>query len=312
MIPSTTAWQTVGASVRGASHVRLGLPNQDAIHWLEHPCGAPGTGLVVMAVADGHGSAKCFRSHIGARLAVMTAVRIVQEELTDAESDLGDLAMIARLTRRIARGWVAAVERDLWLFPFEAEEFSRMLEREGQGAGRTVANRRPLAYGTTLCLVALTARFALYLQVGDGDIVTVSGDGRVTRPLPPDTRLFAGETTSLCTEDAAASFRVGFHASVSPEESSDLPALVLVSTDGYANSFKDDAGFLQVGPDVLSLIRDEGLAAVEASLGGWLEEASRAGSGDDVTLGLIFRPAAVHVQRRESSPTAVPRELLLV
>jgi hypothetical protein len=33
------------------------------------------------------------------------------------------------------------------------------------------------------------------------------------------------------------------------------PALILLATDGYANSFPDEAGFLKVGSDLLGMIR---------------------------------------------------------
>ncbi|MDQ3699739.1 MAG: protein phosphatase 2C domain-containing protein, partial [Chloroflexota bacterium] len=66
-------WRVVGTSVRGASHRRHGLPNQDALRWWpESGLGPP----LVLAVADGHGSAKCFRSDVGSRLAVAAAVEV--------------------------------------------------------------------------------------------------------------------------------------------------------------------------------------------------------------------------------------------
>jgi len=46
----TPVWQVVGCSVKGASHVRSGLPNQDAMRWLPEG-GVDAT--VIIAVADG-------------------------------------------------------------------------------------------------------------------------------------------------------------------------------------------------------------------------------------------------------------------
>jgi hypothetical protein len=150
--------------------------------------------------------------------------------------------------------------------------------------------------------VLLTERFLLYLQLGDGDILTVAADGRVTRPLPQDERLFANETTSLCSPGgqgkqrnqprAPAGAWSEFRARVQIQRPPS-PALILVSTDGYANSFGSEADFLKVGSDLLDLLRSDGLDKVNASLGAWLEEASRSGSGDDVTLGCLFRRDSV-------------------
>ena len=102
--------------------------------------------------------------------------------------------------------------------------------------------------------------------------------------LAGDRRLFANETTSLAGKQAWRDFRVAFQALSGPP-----PALVLLTTDGYPNSFRDDQGFLQVGADLVQLIRADGLDAVRANLDTWLSEASAAGSGDDITVALIWR-----------------------
>jgi len=139
-----------------------------------------------------------------------------------------------------------------------------------------------IAYGATLIVAAVTERFALYLQLGDGEILTVSESGEVTRPLTRDDRLFGNETTSLCAPDAWRDFRVSFQ----PLTNS-YPALILLSTDGYPNSFRHESGFLKVGSDILNIIREHGLAMVNDNLAGWLSDSTRAGSGDDITLGIL-------------------------
>lgn len=65
-------WRTIKASVRGAAHYRAGLPNQDAVRVARFNDDLP----LFVALADGHGSAKCFRSQRGARLAVIVAQQI--------------------------------------------------------------------------------------------------------------------------------------------------------------------------------------------------------------------------------------------
>src|SRR5206468_5606178 len=67
-------WRVTGATRRGKSHIRAGLPNQDAIeYWV-----SAGGDTAVLAVADGHGSGLCFRSEAGSRLAVATAVELLR------------------------------------------------------------------------------------------------------------------------------------------------------------------------------------------------------------------------------------------
>jgi len=63
----------------------------------------------------------------------------------------------------------------------------------------------------------------------------------------------------------------------------------MLSTDGYANSFATPADFLKVGTDYLDMLQGEGKNPLQKSLPKWLEEASREGSGDDITLGMIYR-----------------------
>src|ERR1041384_7680417 len=99
-------WQVAGQSVRGALHERNGLPNQDAIRWL--PAAGNGSSIV-LAVADGHGSARYSRSHIGARLAVESSTQLVQEFLT-SQADAANLSLIKDTTeewlpRALVRQW---------------------------------------------------------------------------------------------------------------------------------------------------------------------------------------------------------------
>ena len=101
----------------------------------------------------------------------------------------------------------------------------------------------------------------------------MSQGGQVGRPLPGDARLFGGQTTSLCAPGAWRDFRIAFQ-TISAGTS---PAVVLLSTDGYPNAFREDAGFLQVGVDLLDLIRQEGLDPVAAGLESWLAEATEQG-----------------------------------
>ncbi len=282
----------VGQSVRGAAHVRAGIPNQDAIHWSPER----GTGLpLILAVADGHGSHKSFRSEIGARLAVETTVEVVGDFLR-GQNQTESLSVTKRaaeewLPQALTRRWLEAVASHLRAHPLAADEPAAT--REVFLAAQATASDLPVAYGTTLLAAAVAADFILYLQLGDGEILAVSQEGEVSRPLPKDERLFANETTSLCAPEAWRDFRVSFQVM-----SNAPPALILLSTDGYSNSFQDEAGFLKVGSDLLDMIRTtpRGLDMVKEHLESWLTESTYAGSGDDITVGLICSVDAVGVR----------------
>jgi serine/threonine protein phosphatase PrpC len=281
-------WRMIGETVRGATHRRSGTPNQDAILLVrESSVGLP----LILSVSDGHGSDKCFRSDRGSRFAVAVGAELMREIFGNgraAEAPLPDAKTGEALAAEFARRWNAAVDADLAREPLKAEELDRLEAKDGARARKMVEANRRLAYGATTLTVGLTDSFAAYLQLGDGEIITVSETGEVARPLPEDARLLANETTSLCSDAAARDFRFACLPLTDPP-----PALILVTTDGYANSFADDAGFLKVGSDLLSMLRADGFDAVNRSVKGWLEEATRIGSGDDCTLGVICRMDAL-------------------
>jgi Protein phosphatase 2C len=298
---SPAEWRVMGETVPGASHLRAGIPNQDAIWQVRES----GRGLpLVVSVSDGHGSNKCFRSDRGSRFAVRRAAQLVGEFLDEARGRACDAELESRaqsqLPREFVRRWREAVEADLKARPFSGEELAALEKKDGPRARKLVEENPPLAYGATSLTVAVEETFVLYLQLGDGEILNVSESGQVTRALPEDVRLFANETTSLCTADAEKNFRVRLQ-----RLAGERPALILLSTDGYANSFSDSAGFLKVGSDLLEMLRADGFDPINASLKGWLEEATRSGSGDDCTLALICRMDTLVRTETKPEPEAV-------
>ena len=284
-------WRVLCETVPGASHLRAGVPNQDALlHVRQSSARLP----VIVSISDGHGSNKCFRSHRGSRFAVRIGARLLDELINGRHAALAPTEIESRvresLPAEFVKRWRATVEADLKREPFREEEFARMIERDGEKARRLVEANPYLAYGATSLSFLLTPTYALYLQLGDGEMITVSEQGEIGQPLPEDARLLANETTSLCLEKAADDFRFAVH----PHGAGDLPALILLTTDGYYNSFATTAGFHQVGGDLLHMLRQEdGFGTVNRSVKGWLEEATAAGSGDDCTLAIICRMDAL-------------------
>jgi serine/threonine protein phosphatase PrpC len=188
MVSLCLLWEVIGESVRGASHCRSGMANQDDINW--HP-GQGESDTVMIAVSDGHGSPRCFRSDRGADFAVQAAIGALRDFFCDQDmqQSLTDIRQTAkdRLSRDITMRWRRSVESHCNIYPFSESE-SQILK----------AHSHFYAYGATIISVCVTPSFILYIQLGDGDILTVSAKGEVERPLPSDTRLFANETTSLC------------------------------------------------------------------------------------------------------------------
>ena len=213
------------------------------------------------------------------------------------------------LPKEIVKKWKKAVVYHL-KNPFTDEEFKRLGEKSGANARKLIEKNSLLAYGTTSLTVAMEEDFIVYLQIGDGDILNISETSEVTKPLPEDARLLANETTSMCLKDAENDFRF-YVQKISAAES---PQMILLSTDGYINSFSDEAGFFQAGTDILQMLGAEnGYDAVSENLKSWLEEATRMGSGDDCTVGIIYRPKPIgksekieHSETEKPPPTETP------
>jgi hypothetical protein len=240
----------------------------------------------VIAVTDGHGSARSFRSDIGAKYAAYTAHEVLQGFLNKRAS-LQSLSAAKewaenRLPREIARTWRDWVQEHVSVNPFTKDELTSLREKEGDKRADQVENEPVIAYGSTLLCALLTAEYIIYAQLGDGDILAVAENGEVSRPIPKDERLIANETTSLCLPKAWEDFRVVFQPLTGA-----TPALIMLATDGYANSYRSETEFLKVGTDFLNLIRSEGIELVNKSLRDWLTETSAQGSGDDITVGII-------------------------
>ena len=73
----------------------------------------------------------------------------------------------------------------------------------------------------------------------------------------------ANQTVSLCSHHAFDEFQIR----VDPMRGA-MPALVMLSTDGYANCFGDDEGFFKVGSDFLAYLRAEGTGFRRRQAGG--------------------------------------------
>jgi hypothetical protein len=283
-------WTALSASVQGASHKRGGQRNQDAV-LLKNPSGADD--MLLLAVADGHGSARSFRSDRGSAMAAECALR----ELRRFIRRLGPGAPLSRVRNQaktrwpqaLIAAWKSAVRADLAVRPFTQLEFAAFPEPPPVlKPGRDLPINAYLAYGATLLTVAITRRYILYSQLGDGDILTVRGNGVVSRPLPRRHEFMANQTVSLCSHHAPNEFQIR----VDPLHGS-APALIMLSTDGYANCFGDDEGFFKVAADFFSYLRAEGAGFVSEKLEEWLRQSSHDGSGDDITVGLAARATAL-------------------
>ncbi len=186
------AWSLDGRSVIGASHVRLGMPNQDAIAWLS---GDARGGSSVLAVSDGHGGAPHFRSEIGARIAVETATAVLSQALAEP-------SWLDTRDKRRRPGVLARRIIELW----RARVLDHAAANPMSDTGSEKAVRDPLQpYGATLIAAAGCDRGIVLLQLGDGDLLLGTTDGAIHRPLPDDEGLDV-DFVMLSTDGLSKSF----------------------------------------------------------------------------------------------------------
>ncbi|MCE5220324.1 MAG: protein phosphatase 2C domain-containing protein [Clostridium sp.] len=256
-------WSVAGKCVRGFTHIKQDKPCQDAIYTEQLENGA------LIVVADGHGSERCTYSEDGSRIAVGITANILKE-LYNSQGRQDIIAHdddVNELLKSIEKCWKKDVEN------YHNENGRERLDQE----------KLYIKYGTTLLGVLVTPEFIFCLQLGDGDIIVVTKDKQVKFAIKKDNNLLGNETTSLCSYNSWKEIKT----KVKYIKDEEPPVLILVSTDGYYNSFISVEEFKKVGLDYLHLIRNYGLDEVKKYIGAWLEDSSREGSGDDITLGLI-------------------------
>jgi serine/threonine protein phosphatase PrpC len=275
-------WQVITKSVIGDSHLKRGVPNQDAIGFYELPGNAAAK---ILAVSDGHGSEKCPRSSTGASFAVNCAITVFIEfwntvhskfEKEGASDQKSVLLSIERHIRKdlpklIVKRWMEVVESHASSVPF-SREYSK--------------DEELLAYGATLTVVFICEYFCSCLRLGDCDALIVSQGNEVTRLAQNTGQHIGDETDSLCQRDSDKRFEVYFYGTC--DDIAKNPKLILVCSDGYEKAFESDVGFKKGALDIADmLMKEDGKRSVEVSIEAWLREHS-AFSGDDVSLGLLF------------------------
>lgn len=217
-------WSTFGASRQGGTHIRLNLPCQDASLCRE------GEGYSIVACADGHGSRKHFRSETGAALACKVACDCL-EELLQRISLIPTEEEIELLKGQILLWWRHSVKQDVQQHPWTTKELEEQADLLNQPEYDELVNEQSvwIPYGTTVTAVLVTADFWLAVQLGDGDMVTLSPKGEFGWPMPESNINNGHFTASLCMTDPMPEFRHCMDVQ--------FPAAFLAYTDGIEKSF---------------------------------------------------------------------------
>jgi hypothetical protein len=292
------AWQVKTAEEIGAHHLVNGMPREDAAAVVPANSWDRAAGTVSVAVADGHGHARHFRSEHGSAIAVDVATRLGSAfgrklaAMTDARAI--EKTLRAEVGPAIVGGWRDTVIAHIGKHPVTDDEFS------AAGLARNASiDELIFGYGATLLVAVAAGQWLAFLQIGDGDLFVVGANGRVTHPLPIDPRLDGLRTTSLCQPDALQSMR---YAAV--DATADGVGAVMMATDGYGNAQVRNDWEAAFGQDLAALAAKRGVEWIGDQLHSWVAQcASSDGSGDDVTAALMFATDAKWGAPRDTDAT---------
>ena len=258
-----------GESVQGASHLRNGKECQDSLKKIEKD-----DNTVILAVADGHGSESCPYSRTGADIAVNVFCKIMDDYL-DTYADQPQMLLTflkregdTKVAQAIDSEWK---RRILKIHTNKKREVT--LDAEGNKDRDTIYR----LYGSTLIGLVLTETFLFAFQLGDGDIMEVSKKG-VQNVIEAD-KILGTETHSLSKAEAWKKAIT----CTRKQEDRQLPVMYMLSSDGMANSYKNEDEFRKTCSDYYELLKEHGAKAVAGNLREWLVETSELGCGDDIT-----------------------------
>lgn len=282
-------------SVRGYLHVVKNIPCEDYSESYADESGQ----FYIAVVADGHGDTACMRSADGAQIAAKVAKEQLSEFAKAALSQNADESIkeqlengrqkdvLKPLTNNIVSEWVKQVDKHLESMPLTEENLSQAgryadAYRKGQKLRHI--------YGTTLLAALMLPDYLILLQQGDGRCIIFYEDGTVSEPVVLDERCHENVTTSMCDEDVPVTLLE--HSVLIPLHEKKVTACWL-GCDGVEDSYRNEEGTYTFYRKLMCELNErknqekEDFEAFEAFFKEYLEEFSKIGSGDDVSVGGI-------------------------
>lgn len=276
-------------SVRGYSHLLAKKECQDSsISWQSKKYSA-------VIISDGHGGEKYFRSATGSKIACEVGKEIISSFMESIRKNnlfgafVNNVAsreeMLFQLERAIIQRWNEEINAHFAASPFETDErFAALNDTDKKSVTQTPTK----AYGATFIAAVVTQRYYFVLKLGDGNICLLHNNVPqlffgLTNELNDDQLQF-NLTTSLCSSDADKAFR---HCFVGINKGNAIDGLIL-TTDGIINSYTSEQAYLDFMSNIFSGYKEETLESAHAELAEFLPRLSEKGSGDDLTVGIIF------------------------
>lgn len=268
-------------SVMGASHEKTGLVCQDSSAF--KIC----DNYAVAVVADGHGSKKHFRSHIGSKYAVESTIEAIDrycENYDDFEENFpkNHKMILRNIEKQIISNWNKKVEKHLAEYPVTADEKSKFTDEEFEKIAPESY------YGSTLIAAVACKNFTFGVQIGDGSLVALFDDGKAVMPMEYNESAPANVTASICNSNAATMFSSFFN------DKKKLIALY-ASTDGLYTSFGSEYDFLDYHTIITSQLTN--IEVFKKSIVNNLTKRSHFGTEDDISLSCVFNEDIVRDEK---------------
>lgn len=290
---------TFHKSVRGQGHILRNQPCEDSSASFSSDDGR----YHIAIIADGHGQKKSFRSKTGSQAAADIALECLKgfAEVTlstpEGESRFYQDVLnnpryrqmtMRQLTNTILAGWSDRIHEDYSTNPPSDEELGEFAEYFRDDS------RIPQIYGTTLIAALKLPKCLVLIHQGDGRCDVFYADGSANQPIPWDTRCEGNQTTSLCDEDAAESFR---HCIIDTEKKPVVACYV--GSDGVEDAYRSQEGTHTFYRDLSCVLIEKYETDFDEYLDEMLPEFSargrfsKTGSQDDVSVSGIVDVDAV-------------------
>lgn len=261
-------------SVQGANHIKVEKECQDAsISFLEKK-------MAIAIVCDGHGGDDYVRSSFGSLIATEVGLKNIKEFLRNIDEDeliLNPEKYLNTLKESIIASWNMEINKHFEEYLFSEDELQNVSERAKQ---KYESKEYQSAYGTTFIATVMTEKYWFALQIGDGKCVSINKEGNLEELIPIDENCFLNETTSICDSNAIENFRHYF--------SQDLPIAIFVGSDGVDDSFQNEKQLYKLYKSIVFSFATENFDKAKEDLENYLPVLSAKGSGDDISIGVIF------------------------
>jgi hypothetical protein len=264
-------WSCFNISRRGFSHQEAGCECQDAsTSFLDGKKG-------YIAVADGHGSPRYFRSSLGSKI----AIEAFQSVCRSLNRHHGKLTLQeGPIKRAFLSEWDHLVERHFIHHPFTPSELTRLSEHDRERVKESFYT----AYGTNFHGFAFGEGYCFALTIGDGGFVTIDTIGRIFDPFDWFSEENAGNLTqSLCDEES----RLHLHYKAFNLKEITVMA---VATDGTMVPFQNFTNYAtaMVAPFQKVTLKED--APLRGQCRDFISQlAQKSGSGDDCSFALLHR-----------------------